>query len=112
MHKFWILHNPAYGYMTRNPIQSRPMDSVFNLDCLLKFDTKEAAQERITNDGYDYVAVCVFIEIRPEVKYSDLLNESKEHKELWNKTDGCTGTVVSTSSGGAKCTKCNGWFCY
>lgn len=38
--------------------------------------------------------------------------ESEEHKELWGRTEGCDGLVVSASGGGVKCTKCRGWFCY
>lgn len=40
------------------------------------------------------------------------IEESDEHKTLWNRREGCVGEVVCAPGGGVKCTKCPGWFCY
>lgn len=37
--------------------------------------------------------------------------ESEEHSELFNRTPGCDGEIVTLWSG-VKCNKCGGWFCF
>jgi hypothetical protein len=116
LHKFWALKHQTFGFKTRDIIQSVNLNTPFDLDLILKFDTKELAEERKANDGimaYGYEVTCIFIEVRQEINEPVLTEESNDHKELWGKTEGCTGNVVSAGpGGGAKCTECAGWFCY
>lgn len=45
-------------------------------------------------------------------RMEDGRGESDEHMKLYNRTPGCNGAVVAQLSGGVKCSKCSGWFCY
>lgn len=47
---------------------------------------------------------------KPEVSsYREMCRDS----DLWGKTQDCDGEVVSAGPrGGAKCNKCQGWFCF
>ena len=37
-------------------------------------------------------------------------SESASHKELWDRSHGCTGEIEAQWSG-IKCSKCAGWLC-
>lgn len=84
------------------------MDRTITLDC----DGNDITCMKVF-DALAYPCSACDIEDCPDREtYDDLKFEHLRDIKLYNADPNCNHNIVPQLSGGVKCTKCGGWFCY